>query len=394
MPTYTKFSGKIHALKDIITRATVSLIPRDKKLIVYGGSWDLFIDNAKHQFILNNETMPDFRHVWLTKNKEIVDYMQEHGFQVAESNSLLGIWLLLRAGFIVYDDGINYFSKPNLAVGAHRINIWHGVPAKMIGRCKRDEDCINCNSLSKWHNIRYSTYGEYMICTSESMVRIFSYSFQIPANKIIISGYPRTRIFFMSEKQRLEYIKKYEPDTFQKFYDEIWEMKQRKIIYMPTFRDKNRQYLTQAIPDWNKLNAACQKANTVLFVKVHRVTPLPDTSGYSNIRIMDNKMDIYPLLPLFDMLITDYSSIMFDFSLLRKKILLYTYDMEEYRSQSRPIYNYFDGLLKNLSSVDNFDDFIKSMNTDIDTIKSFPSDRFFDCPNNFEEIGILIKGLA
>lgn len=163
---------------------------------------------------------------------------------------------------------------------------------------------------------------------------------------------------------------------------------------MPTFRDKNKNYLTLAVPDWGRLNKACQEANTVLFVKVHRVTPLPDVSQYSNILIMDNQMDVYPLLPLFDMLITDYSSIMFDFSLMAKKILLYIFDIEQYRTQSRPIFSYFDELLEDISHVDSFDDFVKAMSVNFDDIHQFPSNVFFDSPKDFEQIPNLIRKLS
>lgn len=385
---------KLNTLKDICIRCIAFIIPKNKSLIVYGGSWDLFIDNAKHQFLLNNETMVEYRHVWLTKRKDTLDYMQRHGLQSVKSDSLMGLWLLLRAAFIIYDDGINYFANQNLSVGAHRINIWHGVPAKMIGRCRKEEDCVACKKVSRWHELKFPTYGEYLVCTSKSLMTIFSYSMQIPINKILISGYPRTHVFFMGRSELWRYVTRYESDNFQEIYKYISNLKCRKYIYMPTFRDKNKNYLTLAVPDWGRLNKACQEANTVLFVKVHRVTPLPDVSQYSNILIMDNQMDVYPLLPLFDMLITDYSSIMFDFSLMAKKILLYIFDIEQYRTQSRPIFSYFDELLEDISHVDSFDDFVKAMSVNFDDIHQFPSNVFFDSPKDFEQIPNLIRKLS
>ena len=387
--------NKIHIALLYLKRFLISLLPRDKHLIVYGGAWDLLIDNAKHQFILNNENISIYKHVWLSKKRQNVNYIRQHGFWAEMSNSLRGRFFLLRAGFVIFDDSISYFANSLLAVGAIRINIWHGIPVKMLGHSSKDEDYISCNSHDRWHIIRDAcVMGDYCVCPSTNVIRYLSYSFQIPPEKIVIGNYPRNRFFFMSEEERENYVVKYESDEYYETYKYIKNLKVRKIVYMPTFRDKNKYYINEAISDWVFLNNACMQAGTVLFVKVHRVTPLPETSEFSNIIILDNDMDVYPMLPLFDMLITDYSSIMFDFSLLNKKILLYPYDMEQYRMQSRPLYNYYYDLLHELSSVYNFDDFVNSMSVDFESIKSFPSNKYVDKPNDFSGVQKLIEKLS
>ena len=371
------------------------LFPRNNKLIVYGGSRDLIIDNVKYQFIINNETMPNYRHVWLTRKQDIVNYMNNHNMQVAKANSLYGMFIMLRAGFVIFDDGIDYFSYSNLSEGAKRINLWHGIPAKMIGTSNKDEDYKTISIRTLKYRLLYSHIkGDYCLCPSNTLVRFFSYSFKIPAQNMLICGYPRTRYFFMNEKEQEVYIEEYETKSFYNTYKKIKSLQGRKIIYMPTFRDKDKHYLEKAIPDREKLNYACKSTGTTLFVKVHRVTPVPRDKEFSNIRLLDNKMDIYPLLPLFDMLITDYSSIMFDFSLLKKKILLYTYDILQYRTQSRPLYNYFDQLLEELTHIDNFSDFIMSMGIDYNSIKAFPSERFFENPDDYGSVKSFIENFT
>lgn len=379
----------------IFIRFIVYLFPRNKRLIVYGGSWDLFLDNAKHQFILGNEIMSDFQHVWLTNNQEIVDYLQAHHFQVVKSKSFLGKYLMLRAGFIVFDDGISYFANQDLSVGAYRINVWHGIPAKMIGLSGKDSDYKLIQKVNWWYKIRReSRYGDYCVSTSQDLARFFSYSFHVPATNIIISDYPRNRVLFMSDFELNNFITKYETTDYIDMYRSIRELKERKIVYMPTFRDHDKGYLDKAIPDWTILNERCKETKTTLFVKVHRVTCLPELSHFSNIRVMDNKMDIYPMLSLFDMLITDYSSIMFDFSLLGKKTVLYTFDIEQYRNYSRPLYDYYYTLLDELTHINSFDDFVSIVGVDYDTIKPFPVTRFFDKPNDYSPVINWINSLS
>lgn len=372
-------------------RLCVSFLPRNKKLIVYGGSHDLFIDNAKHQFIINNEIMQDYQHVWLTDSVDNLDYMHCHGFACQKSRSLKGILAILRAGFVVYDDSINFFSFLNLSVGAQRINIWHGVPAKFIGPARTEEDFLYYEEKHWWQ--RYSSPhdgGDYAISTHTAFSPVFSYCFHIPKERIIIGSYPRTRTFFMNEEERVGYINKYESKSFKDLYNSIKEENQRKIIYMPTFRDKDKEYLSKAIPDWGRLNEICARLQIVLFVKVHRVTPLPNVSGFSNIRVMDNSMDVYPLLPLFDCLITDYSSIMFDFALTGKRVLLYTYDISDYCKYSRPLFRHFKELLKELTVIKNFEDLLSSLKMNDDEIMDFPTKPYYELPFNERIIPDLI----
>lgn len=379
----------------IPVRLLVALFPRNKNLIVYGGSRDLLIDNAKHQFIINNETMPSYRHVWLTKNKEIYNYMIQHHFNVVMSNSWEGILMIMTAGFVVFDDSIDHFSYSILSEGSQRINLWHGIPAKMIGTSNKDEDYVICTSKGLLYRFLCSHIkGDYCVCPSKNLSRYYSFSFKIPLNNLLICGYPRTHVLFMSEDEHNRYINKYESEDFSRLFTEIKHNTNRKIIYMPTFRDNDPDYISKAIPDWHLLNKACEAAGITFFVKVHRVTPVPKEDSFSNIVILENEMDIYPLLPLFDLLITDYSSIMFDYSLLKKKILLYTFDIQQYRTQSRPLYNFFDELLCEISHVDSFDDLLFSMSGEFDSFKPFPYERFFDAPHNYLEVKTLIEKLS
>jgi CDP-glycerol glycerophosphotransferase (TagB/SpsB family) len=188
-------------------------------------------------------------------------------------------------------------------------------------------------------------------------------------------------------------VRKYESSSTVLLYEKLKNEKRKKIIYMPTFRDKDAYYLDKAIPDWELLNKECKKNGIVLYVKVHRVTPLPEISDYSNISIINNKIDIYPLLPFFDRMITDYSSIMFDFSLLGKSIVLYIYDYEEYISNSRPLYNHFKELIATLTSVNSFEKLLNVLNVSDHEIKRFPSEKYFERPQTFNIVQNLIKQL-
>ena len=63
---------------------------------------------------------------------------------------------------------------------------------------------------------------------------------------------------------------------------------------------------------------------------------------YSHIRVLDNESDMYPLFFVIDLLITDYSSIFFDFLLTEKPVLFYPYDKDDYLANDRSMYDNYD----------------------------------------------------
>ena len=67
----------------------------------------------------------------------------------------------MRTKFVIYD-GIDYFKYNNLASGAHRINIWHGVPGKMLGKA-REEDYVICGKQSSWSKFCIHIFWEIIV---------------------------------------------------------------------------------------------------------------------------------------------------------------------------------------------------------------------------------------
>ena len=285
-------------------RMLVSLFPRDKKLIVYGGAMDLFIDNTKHIFIYHNERFgKGYRHVWLSKSSKTIQVVENMGFCVVKADTIRGIYTLLRAGFVIFDNCIDAFSYHNLSMGATRICLWHGAGFKMCDNAVSDNQ--SPYQPKDWFYEKYlakHVHGDYFFSTCNMQSLMSSYSFLVPLNKIIIAGYHRTRFFFMTDEERYEYINRYESEELRRCYHRISKTHSKRIIYMPTFRDSNINYINEAIPDWNGLNERLISSDTSMYLKVHRVTPTPKDMNYSNIVILNGSMDIYPLLPLFDLM--------------------------------------------------------------------------------------------
>lgn len=214
---------------------------RDETLVIYGGALDLFIDNTKYLFIYNNSHHPEYKHIWLTRKQQTFKKLIELGYCVVKSNSFRGLYYTLTAGTVFYDNQINDFTTHNLTTGAKRIELWHGLPLKLWGvALTTNVRPYNPKSLLVEKLYKRHSWGEYCVSTSKKLHDIYSYSFEIPLQNVILSTNPRVSILLMDEQNRLDFIARYEQKKLQLFYTMLKSNQNRKIVYMPTFRDQDK----------------------------------------------------------------------------------------------------------------------------------------------------------
>lgn len=210
------------------------------------------------------------------------------------------------------------------------LNTWHGTPLKGLGRNVKDKPNsignVQRNFIQATHLLFPNDFTFDIIRNDYMLNNIYS-------GKYIKTGYPRNDILF--DADRRENLKK-------KFG---WENK-NIIIYMPTWRDskspeqkndKQLHYIVHALYELEKK----LPENTIMLVKLHHLAnKFIDFSCFKKIQQFPEGYETYEILNLSDKLITDYSSVMFDFLNKKKDIILYTYDEEEYcagRSLYMPI---------------------------------------------------------
>lgn len=151
---------------------------------------------------------------------------------------------------------------------------------------------------------------DYVIAPSEITKHIFSEAFNIEKEKIIKLGLPR-----------LEYITNKKYDKSEEIYEKYPELKNKKIIlYVPTFRKGKNIDLTET------LNYPLDNEKYKLIIKLH---PLEKTEVPDEYKI-DSKYTSYDLIKIADYIITDYSILSVEASILEKPIFLYLYDLEDY----------------------------------------------------------------
>jgi CDP-glycerol glycerophosphotransferase len=119
----------------------------------------------------------------------------------------------------------------------------------------------------------------------------------------------------------------------------------RVVLYAPTYRDDFRSPFDDGSIDLSKWAEAAGRNNMLLVLKLHpemlgRTPSITD----STIVHIEPSSDIYPLLREVDLLVSDYSSIHFDFLLMDRPIVFFPYDLSRYISENRPLMFDYDSM--------------------------------------------------
>ena len=256
--------------------------------------------------------------------------------------------------------------------GTEIVQVWHAAGAfKKFGLSTLDKSFGPSSEYLKHVKI-HGNYSRVYV-SSKEVIPYYADAFGMDENHIYPLGVPRTDYFFDEKKKSL---------VKDKFYHTYPELKNRKLIlYAPTFRGKSHYQKAFHIPiDLNLMKDALDESYAFL-VHLH---------PYMNAGVEFNKdldrfvyhihkdFTIEELLLLSDILITDYSSIIFDYSILNRPIAFFVHDLESYleeRDFYYPYESFVPGpIFKDTSSML---EWIKEEPKNLDEIERFRH-RFFD----------------
>jgi CDP-glycerol glycerophosphotransferase (TagB/SpsB family) len=338
-----------------------AVIPRSPYRWVFG-SWhgSRFADNPKY-FFLHCHSRQDSRvqAVWLSKNRDVVRSVRALGLPAFHRSSPRGIWHALRAGVFLLDCRLSDV-HPLASRGALKVNLWHGVPLKKIERDIEQADhtvhravrgSLLQRAYLKVKSPELTERYDAILATSDATAERFSSAFGIARDRIIVAGYPRTDGLLASSPSP------FLPEADRTMVEEFRAHERagrRVLFYMPTFRDWGNT-ADRLIPiDWERLDQALRAHGGVLYCKLHPGdrAGLPDLSRFPAIRLLPSSVDPYPLLRHTHALISDYSSIFFDYLLLDRPVIFNPYDLEAYRTRSRGLYDDYDAVTPGAKAYD------------------------------------------
>lgn len=320
----------------------------DKVVVVGGWFGQRFADNSKYLYLYLNENKDIFeidKVIWITKSKIVEKELLENNFEVYSNWSIKSMWYHLRAKYHFIDQAPNDINS-FFSVRSKRINLWHGFPLKKIGTYMKnngDKNSENGINFLKKITVRGFWSDHYLLATSDFTSKILSRAFDISLNNVIISGYPRNYEPLL--KNPIQFI----PKNEEKYYYEIKSYKDngyKVIFYLPTFRDNSETFIFGS-KDNNELHDFfdfCEKNKIKIIGKFHfagKNDKVGDIKNHQAFLNLPSNTDVYTFLNFVDLLITDYSSIYYDFLLWKKPVIFLPYDLEYYRDEDRGfIYDY------------------------------------------------------
>ena len=297
---------------------------------------------AMYEYMLKAPEYSDYRFVWSFRDAGKYSFLLNNDrTEVVEFRSRADNKALRRAKYWISNYRMLDYQYPRK--GQVYTQCWHGTPLKRLGYDIQASD----NAMNSIEEIRekYRTDAEkfaYILSPSPFATEKFATAWNLAAtgqtDKIIEEGYPRNdRLINVSGEERTGIRKSLGVDD------------KKVILYAPTWRDNQHVsgegYTYKTEVDFDKLRSALGDEYVILFRAHYLVANSFDFNRYGDfVRDVSSYSDINDLYIAADLLITDYSSVFFDYSNLMKPVLFYMYDLEQYANELRGFYLSLDEL--------------------------------------------------
>lgn len=246
-----------------------------------------------------------------------------------EKNKLMK--LIAESKYILIDDFYPLIYALHLRKNTEVIQVWHALGAyKTVGYARMGKV-----GGPTTYSLTHRNYTA-AIVSSESIRKDYALAFHMDINKVYATGIPRTDIFF---------DKNYEAEVTSRIYKKYPILKGKKVIlFAPTFRGngQNTAYYDFSKLDFKKIKDKF-KDEYVFIVRPHPFTKnLCDMPEEDEFYVhLTEEREINDLLFITDILITDYSSVIFEYGLLNRRTIFFVPDLEEYM-ESRDFFYPFE----------------------------------------------------
>lgn len=279
--------------------------------------------------------------------KRLIACYSEKRINLVKRSSIFNYFILARTKYLFTDVTLiaTYKKRKEQIV----VQTWHGTPLKRLGFDNVSDVFVTSDQKRSFSIADYTLFPN--VYTMNHMISSYRLD-NVMQGKILLHGYPRNSIFFDKESSN-------------KLRNKLNLIDKSVFVYMPTWRGslnkkiygEKQNYQLQEYFSFldKKLNE-----KQIMFVKLHRLNKSTiDFSKYVHLHPFPEEYETYEFLSIADCLITDYSSVMFDFLCTRKKIILFAYDQMEYLQQQG---TYFPLHTLPFPIVDNVNDLLKELN--------------------------------
>lgn len=323
------------------------VVPRRPHLYVFvGRDGGRFLDNCKYLFcsFQTIETVHTTA-VFLTNNADLRQAIREKGGIADDLGGIRGMWMFLRAGTLVVDS-VDWSRSWRFAAsrGARVVQLWHGIPLKEIELALYRKQLL---SLSAWVRSALRTYKkitgrftcvDILLCTSRFIAeKAFEQCFC--AKRISVAGYPRNDVLLADSNDRSSMIE-INVDVAAR----VAIAKHREsgkgpvLLYAPTFRRNFADPFDSGAVDLRAISTTASELGLLVLIKLHPwMHEHMHPQKFPGIQFVAPHSDIYPILRDVDALVTDYSSIYFDYLLLDRPVIFFCHDLNSYIRNDRAL---------------------------------------------------------
>lgn len=310
----------------------LTFLPKKNDLIIFESfNGRQFSDNPRAIYEYMQQHHPEYRMVWSVDKRHKLKF-SEYELDCAVKFSLKWLFLLPQAKYWVTNSRFPlWFRKSKDTV---YLQTWHGTPLKKLGT---DIEAVKMpgTETNEYHQnfLKEAKKWDYLVSPNKYSSDIFKKAFGFQ-KEMLESGYPRNDVLVtMNHRQAIEELK----------VKAKLPLNKKVILYAPTWRDDQHHdigsYKFDIRLDLAQLKESLGEDHILLLRYHYLVAENINLNGYEGFAYdFSSYSDIRDLYLMSDVLITDYSSVFFDYSILKKPVLFYVYDIENYRDHLRGFY--------------------------------------------------------
>jgi CDP-glycerol glycerophosphotransferase len=313
-------------------RALTLLVPRARGRWVFGSAAGV----ADGALALWNEVAARGHDaVWLTRTDAHARQAASRGIPHVRVDSLRGLWLTARAEVVVVTHGFGDVNRYAVS-GSYLVQLWHGIPLKRIGidspETLRSSFLPSSRLVRRLLALMYrsATRRIRLLPAASHLVRgRLESAFSLDDARVPVVGEPRVDVLSRgSAAERRERARLLLESVLGPLGDD------RLVLYAPTWRDGDEDPAIPTAADWARITALLEEQGARLLVRPH---PLgageyvpPEGARRVHLLGSDRLPDVTPVLAGMDLLVTDYSSLAYDSSLVPLPVVYFAPDVEAY----------------------------------------------------------------
>lgn len=309
----------------------VGLLPKKKKLVMFESFHGRqYSDSPRAIYEYMHRHYPNYNLIW-SIDKRSIELFESLGVPYIKRFTLKWFFTKPRAQIWINNVRLpKWMPRPR---GTVYVQTWHGTPLKKLGLDIEEIHMPGTQTENYRKNIiSESENWSFLISPNKYSSEIFRSAFGY-SGEIIESGYPRNDILYTADEKITGAIKRKLKIPIEK----------KVILYAPTWRDdefyKVGQYKFTFQFELEKMRERFGNEFVLLTRMHYLVAESFDFENYGDfVKDVSSYPDIAELYLISDMLITDYSSVFFDYANLNRPIIFYMYDLDDYRDRLRGFY--------------------------------------------------------